>query len=439
MTVAALPVLPKAHTIPEGVLAMRPRALWAALRSQPLSVWLVYIFVFLEYVRPQSIYPALGILPFSQITLLLAAGLALTQEHGKRRWTVIDTGMLAYSIIVALSLAFAFDPKYGFDKINIYGSWIAVYYVISTTLNTQTRVVLLMLTYFLWNLKMTQHGVRGWAQTGFGFRDWGVTGAPGWFQNSGEFGIQMCVLFPVAIYFALGVRPYISKFVFFLFLGFAGTAVASAIASSSRGALVGLAGVALWMLARGKYKVRGTIALLVLGGATYALIPNEQRDRLSASGDDSTSQSRLRYWTRGIEFANDHPFIGIGYANWMPYYTKVWGAKLEDREIIQLPHNFMIEALAELGYTGLFALLFLIFGTFWLNAKTRALARKLGDEGRLSWHLATGLDGALIGYMISGSFVTVLYYPYLWVNLAMTVAVHRSVMRAVVAARGARK
>jgi O-antigen ligase len=103
---------------------------------------------------------------------------------------------------------------------------------------------------------------------------------------------------------------------------------------------------------------------------------------------------------------------------------------------VQLPHNFFVEALAELGYTGLLALFFLLIGTFVLNAKTRALARRLGGSGELSWHIAWGLDGALIGYIASGFFVTVLYYPYLWVNLGMTVAVHLSVARAVRAARG---
>ena len=39
-------------------------------------------------------------------------------------------------------------------------------------------------------------------------------------------------------------------------------------------------------------------------------------------------------------------------------------------------------------------------------------------------HMAYGLDGALIGYIGSGFFVTVLYYPFFWINLAMTVSLH---------------
>jgi hypothetical protein len=38
--------------------------------------------------------------------------------------------------------------------------------------------------------------------------------------------------------------------------------------------------------------------------------------------------------------------------------------------------------------------------------------------------MAFGFDGALIGYLITGFFVTVLYYPFFWINLAMTVSLH---------------
>ena len=43
---------------------------------------------------------------------------------------------------------------------------------------------------------------------------------------------------------------------------------------------------------------------------------------------------------------------------------------------------------------------------------------------------AWGLDGAMVGYMASGFFVTVLYYPYQWFNLAFAAALHLCALRA---------
>jgi hypothetical protein len=48
------------------------------------------------------------------------------------------------------------------------------------------------------------------------------------------------------------------------------------------------------------------------------------------------------------------------------------------------------------------------------------------EDLKFLYFLAYGLDGALVGFMVSGFFVTVLYYPYFWINLAMTVSLHES-------------
>ncbi len=84
-----------------------------------------------------------------------------------------------------------------------------------------------------------------------------------------------------------------------------------------------------------------------------------------------------------------------------------------------------MQAGSELGYTGLLVFGLLIFYTFVINARTRNLARQLPERGFLVG-MAHGLDGALVGYLVSGFFVTVLYYPFFWVNLAMTVALHKA-------------
>src|ERR1019366_163907 len=126
---------------------------------------------------------------------------------------------------------------------------------------------LMLLAFVLFNVKMSQFAVRAWVSIGFGFRDWGTGGAPGWFQNSGEFGIEMCVFFPIVTYLAVGLRPQLPRWKFLLLLGIAGTALAGMVVSSSRGALLGGAAVIVFMVWRSKYKARA----LVGGGIGGAL------------------------------------------------------------------------------------------------------------------------------------------------------------------------
>jgi len=412
------------------LLSIRLKPLWRATTKQPLSVLSVFAYLFFEYVRPQTIYPAINFLPWAQIALLTAAGSMFVQATSVRKWTLVDTGMVIFSLILFASSAFATNSAVSFHFIDMFLSWVLVYAFVSTNINSLPRVVLMLLGWFLWNLKMTIHAFKSWAEIGFGFRNWGVTGAPGWFQNSGEFGIQTTVILPISLYFALAVRPYVSRTTFLALLVLPTTALTGAIASSSRGALLGMAVLGTWMLARSRYKVRGLVGLGVVLALVWVVLPPEQKQRFSTAGEDDTSTTRLTYWTNGIKLANEHPVLGIGYKNWMVVYTDRFGGMLEAGRRVELPHNIFIEALAELGYLGLGALLFLIVANFRLNAMTRRTARRLGENGRLPGHLAWGFDGALIGFMVSGSFVTVLYYPYLWINLAMSVALHRSTARA---------
>ncbi len=427
--------LPPVLQLSPRLLSMHRGALWAALKNQPFSVWAVFAYLFFEYVRPQTIYPALDILPWARIALISSTISMLVQSASARRWTIIDTGMVVFTAVVLASSVTAKHPDWSWAFIDLYLSWVLVYAFISTNINTQSRVVLLLLGWFLWNLKMTLHGFRSWAEAGFAFKTWGVTGAPGWFQNSGEFGIQTTVILPISLYFALGLRPFVSKNVFLALLVLPVTALGSAIASSSRGAVLGMAAIGLWMLLRSRYKLRAGLGLVVVGALVWLVLPEEQKARFSTAGEDDTSTLRLTYWKRGIVLANENPVLGIGYKNWMPVYQRRWGWELSEFERVELPHNIFVEAWSEMGYLGLGALLFLIVGSFFLNSRTRALARQLGDHGRLAEQLGWGFDGALIGYLVSGFFVTVLYYPFLWVNLGMTVALHLSVARTVRAAR----
>ena len=204
-------------------------------------------------------------------------------------------------------------------------------------------------------------------------------------------------------------------------MGVAGTAVTGIVASSSRGAFVGCAAVVLWLLMKSRHKFRALLATLALAGLVYAITPAEMKTRFQDMGEDKTSISRTTYWKHGLEIMRDYPVLGIGYANWPEYHAINYGVRA-------LPHNVFIEAGAELGYTGLAAFVALIGCTFWINRRTRQVAKLRSDGGRFIFFMAHGLDAAMVGFMASGFFITVLYYPFFWINFAMTVALHNAAL-----------
>jgi putative inorganic carbon (HCO3(-)) transporter len=202
-----------------------------------------------------------------------------------------------------------------------------------------------------------------------------------------------------------------------------GTALMSVIMSSSRGSQLAVAAVVAYLVAQTRYRVRGLAWAAILLPALWLITPPEQKARFEQMGEDNSSQTRLTYWRHGLEIMDRYPLLGIGYENWVPYYRQFYNP------VGQVPHNIFIEAGAQMGYSGLVVFILLIVATFVVNARTRRMARALPEWGAFHRSLAFGLDAALVGYLVAGFFVTVLFYPFFWMNLSMTSALHLLVER----------
>lgn len=95
----------------------------------------------------------------------------------------------------------------------------------------------------------------------------------------------------------------------------------------------------------------------------------------------------------------------------------------------ELPHYLFVLAVAELGYPGLLVLVLLMGTYFGINRRTRRAAARDPVNGRFPTLIAWGLDGSLVGPIVSGCFDTVTWYPFFWILLAMTVALREVVRR----------
>lgn len=407
--------------IERGLYSLSPRAIWMFLKQQPPSFWFVCIYLFFEYVRPQQIYTIIQGPPYARITIVLAFASFLL-ERRTFRFRAPELLLTAFSIIVLASSFTAFDPSASYDKILDFFPWILIYFLIANSVSTEKRFLVFMLSFLLYSFKMSLFGTRSWAQDGFAFRSWGTTGTPGYFQNSGEFGIQMCVFLPLIISFIAALEEQWPRWLRWAAWAVAATAVTGIVASSSRGSFIGLAAVVMWLLLKSRRKFRALLSALAVAGLVYAITPAQQKIRFQQVGEDETSVSRLTMWNQGLEMMRDHPILGIGYANWQKYDAIRYGGTG------LLVHNTFIQAGSELGFTGLATFLALIACTFVINRRTRKLASHAPDRGRFIFYMAHGLDGALVGFIASGFFISALYYPFFWINFAMTVALHNAAL-----------
>jgi O-antigen ligase len=84
----------------------------------------------------------------------------------------------------------------------------------------------------------------------------------------------------------------------------------------------------------------------------------------------------------------------------------------------QLPHNIFIQVGTDAGFVALSFFIFIILYCF--ITSLRIIRNTKNDEVTKS--IEAGLGVGVFGYVIAGQFVTVSYYPFLWVHLAFIVA-----------------
>jgi O-antigen ligase len=396
--------------------AVRVGALWAGLKGEHVCFWALCSYFFFEYVRPQSIYPVIDVIPWAQISLLITLVTVFSDRSVKWVSNIENKLFFLFAIIIILSGIFAFMPQLSWHGRNIMLGWFLVYFLVINIINSEKRLFLFTLAYLLFSFKMSQHGFLSWAGRGFSFANWGLIGAGGWFQNSGEFAIQMLVFGTLSAGFVVALKRYWGRYKKWFFYLMPFTAFMSVIGASSRGAQLALAVIGVIVLLKAKAGLKVLIPLLLVAAVAFYFLPDEQKQRFTEMGGDKTSLERLEYWKFGLEVMHDYPVIGVGYRNWWRYYF----SSGKSRGWAMDPHNIFILAGAELGYTGLACFILMVLFVFIINARTRHIAKKL--DNNFLFYMAHGLDAGLVGFLAAGFFVTVLYYPFFWVQMAMTVA-----------------
>lgn len=386
--------------------------------------WITCFYLILEYNKPQAVYSFIDFIPWGKTFLLLGLILSIVDKTCKMPSIKYYIVLIGFSLSVFLSMIFAYSPKFSFQYWVDYYGWVLVIFLLSCVINTQTRLYLFICVYLLANLKMAQHGFKTWVLNGFGFSSWGVTGSPGWFQNSGEFSMQMAVVLPLLLAYLHNLRLHWAPSVKLFFYLFILMAVGSIVASGSRGGVIGLLAFLVWMMFSLHNKLKILIIIFFISSLTYFSMSDEFVQRFYDAGTDKTSQSRLLYWEYGKEIIFRHTFTGIGFRNWTLWveemHPEILGL-IPGKIGAELIHNSYLEVATELGVIGFIFYVLLIIQIYVLNKNTML---KLNFRNSFLYSSALGLNGSLFVYLFPSFFMSVAYYPYLYILLAMSICLN---------------
>lgn len=435
---SALPGTPhtSASDSPASSQPADPLQLSGSRWSLGFVAMLLYLFV--EYMRLSAQYPIFRVVEIGKVVVALALLgwlIAPRVRRTSRALTAADVVMAGLVLVTTASALFARDQEDAWNTVLDLLRWALVYFLIGRIIVSSWRHRIFMYVFLLLNLKMAQAAIRSFREAkAFGRSEAFLAGigsgagSVGFFANAGDFGVAMCVAWPLAGILLLAESKLIPRLILLAsFLGFSG----AIIVCGSRGALLGVVITAAAAWVRNPRRLGMAVVFLLFIPTVIYILPEGSKERWQSAAhwqEDRTASHRVHLWEAGLRMFRDHPLLGVGPGNFPISYAEKYAEAGEDAST-WVPHSIYIQALSELGLAGILPVLALIGVCFWINAGTR---KRLGPEGKkqrkFDYFLALGLDLALIGYLVSGAFLAVLYYPHLWVILGLSAGLHTAVM-----------
>ncbi len=429
-----------------GTVTGRTNATQSVNGSKPiepgwnLAFFGVLSYMFIEYTRLPSMYPILQAIPIMKLVVVITIVGLLTSARppsGQQRSSSgsLDFAMLAF--LVACIMSALFSGLFQLENVVAMVTWAVVYFMISRSLTGSWRLRIFIFLFLLLCLKLSQFEIRDYlTQQAFGrsasFLDSrGVgAGSSDFFGNGEDFGVAMCVVWPLAGSLLFGEPKKLPKL--FLLLCFVSFLI-SILLCGSRGAVLGAAVAAFTIWAKNPKRIVGGAMVLFFALGTFYLLPGPTGERMRSAlhpSQDDTAQMRFTLWGAGLHMFEDHPLFGVGIGNFRTSYVFDYGGAALT-PTVYAPHSIYVQALSETGIAGTVPLLLIWFFFLRVNSRTRRHLKTLGLANRKSfeYRLSIGLDLAFVGYMVSGAFITVLYYPHLWYLLGLNVALHNICLR----------
>ena len=283
------------------------------------------------------------------------------------------------------------------------------------------------------------YGIKGgiWIlRTGGGGRVWGPPG--GQIEGNNELAVALVMLTPFLYYLYQTVAR---RWLRWALLGCIAATAFAILGSQSRGALIALLAMALFLGLKGKRPFLSTVLLAVGVALAIGFMPDTWTSRMETIGayeQDGSAMSRIWTWKTMWAAALDNPIVGVGFradnALVFARYAPIAPEFEMFRGNFWVAHSIYFQTLGELGFVG-FALFLLLGATTWRTAGR--VARKTENDPEFgSWMpvLMRMSQVSLIGYATGGAFLSLAYFdlPYYVVGFVILcdAMVHQRAQRA---------
>jgi len=394
-----------------------------------LYVWLLIALVF-EYTRPYVFIPPLAAIPLVSI-IPLSLFVVTFFAKGVRPWSEIMRDPFAkwvcvYTFFIMSSAAWADNQTRTLNTFITVLGYFFLFLMMVRIVTTEKRVIGVFATLcvchvilvFLNTQIIFDPSIRHY-----------IKGAP--FMGDGnDFSLSVCLLMPAVAYLALAARSTFKRVLWWLAFLLLMLAI---VGTQSRGAVVGIAAVFGYMWLSSARKGLALVALGFAAAVALAFAPSAFFDRMSTIAtyqEESSAQSRIEAWKAATNMALHNP-LGVGSGNFPNNFPKYRGPNAPTRWMTAHSMYFLI--LGELGLLGALLLIYLVWGNVRLQSRLRKALLKKQDEFPDALRHARTLymmNATFVGFGVAGAFLSVAYYPHLFVLNALALS-----FRAIVSAQ----
>ena len=398
-----------------------------AQAESKIGFYLVMLAMLFEFGRPQDLFPPLKVVP---IPTLIDVSLAFAVfMSGKANFSNKQTKLfMALLVVMALWVPFANNNFHALMTFKDMTLCFFFYLGIVAFVNTTQRMHKLIL---MWLAVHTVLAINGLLHGGHG--------VGGWMGDENDFGMEMNVAIPVAFFMYQGAAGRSKP----LYIGLLGLFVMALVSTGSRGGFLGLVAVGAYCWFYSPQKIMSLIIGICLSGLVLMAAPQEYWDRIATITDDSTMETgtagqRMFTWGIGWEMFLANPILGIGQANFPWTLGEYLGGRTWQTKSLagRQAHSLYFTLLPELGLVGV-----VIFGSMvyfnYRDTRVRQLRLRLrgdviksnrekDDQLYRAALYGNAILGGMIGYLVTSTFISTLWYPTFWIMMGLAVALRNT-------------
>lgn len=405
-------------------------AYFLPLKSIALAVAGIFVVLLVLWRFEIGVYMAAGFAAVIQTTpLLLLIGLTLASfalrwilgKAEKYRATPIDALVIMFFTILIYSTATSYFIKDSVSVLAIHSLFIALYFVITRTVNTKHKLYLLVLLLIISAALVSLYGVYQYFTGAVSSAAWIdkdmfadiQTRVGSTFNNPNILGEYLIMIIPLALAMLWYKKKPFYKLIFMGMLAIMGICM---ILTFSRGAWLGLllAVVGFFVV-----KDKRLLALLLIGLLMLPFVlPESIINRFTSIGNlqDTSSSYRMSILMGSLRMAQDYwvSGIGLGTQAFKAIYPKYSLAAAYAHH----SHNIYLQILLEMGVAGalIFSLIIIVFIRAMLAHQGKAKDRFLAA---IMIAACTGMAGYLLQGVVENVWYNYRVLLTFWVVLAV--------------------